>query len=411
MKTFIRISRPIDDKILRDVQYSEIVNFNGKVIDLRLAIYFKNILKEITRNSNYFIDPDLSFIRCWSPLEKRTVLKLFEFCKIHDVHPGLKEKTLSEEYINDKTKELLVRCILELERNPAITQLRGLEELFSEFISGEQRSNLIAIVPPYFPIMDVNEVYSVWYSANLDMINIALNMRRKGERVYVVIAISKDVLLHENAIKKIISDYTSFSKDVDGFLIWVIDLDEVSNHGELKHLVNFLRRLREGVKTKNVKIINMYGGYFSLLLVMLGLLDGVIMRVCYRQGRRPCQEVKGFVKENYYFSPLKTKIDLGLALNIMRLEPSWICQCPICEGKQLFNKFQKLKSEDLNKHFIYTLSREIEELRNSTIEDTIRKLRSLYERLRELRVHTFIDIEHISTWASILNKELELKKP
>jgi len=322
----------------------------------------------------------------------------------------LKEKTLSEEYINDKTKELLVRCILELERNPAITQLRGLEELFSEFISGEQRSNLIAIVPPYFPIMDVNEVYSVWYSANLDMINIALNMRRKGENVYVVIAVSKDVLLHENAIKKIVGDYTSFSNDVDGFLIWVIDLDEVSNHGELKHLVNFLRRLREGVKTKNVKIINMYGGYFSLLLVMLGLLDGVIMRVCYRQGRRPCQEVKEFVKENYYFSPLKTKIDLGLALNIMRLEPSWICQCPICEGKQLFNKFQELKSEDLNKHFIYTLSREIEELRNSTIEDTIRKLRSLYERLRELRVHTFIDIEHISTWASILNKELELKK-
>ena len=71
--------------------------------------------------------------------------------------------------------------------------------------------------------------------------------------------------------------------DVQGFIIWVADFDETNESlGILKGLKDFVQALSSTGK----KVINLYGGYYAILLRHFGL-KGFSSGICTRDSGDP----------------------------------------------------------------------------------------------------------------------------
>ncbi len=380
IKWFIRIMTRKDEEVVSNVK----VGYFGKVFDLRTAVYFENFAHISAEKVKYvLIDPDLSFTRCWSASEKRSVKKFFKKTTLLDIHPELEKDMLKLKYLDAQTIETIVRKVLDFQRTIPVTSLslRTLRTFFGLPEESVEETELYAILAPYFTISNVG---GVWYKINLELLKTAIKYKKSEEKLYAVIAISRDILDDKHAIQKIISDYAL--KGIDGYAIWIVDFDEIDNASQIHEFKEFVLELKRLGKP----ILNLYGGYYSLLLSKLGLFEGIVTKVCYKQRRIPCQ-VGGPARENYYFPPVKNKIPLHIASYIIQDKPDYACSCPICKGGQIV-KIQ-MSNEDLKKHFLYAFENEIKAVENKTLGEVLHQLLKDAEELRLI-----INVEHLYKW-------------
>ncbi len=382
IKWFIRVMTTRDENIINAVN----INYFGKVFDLRTSMYFKNFVVEAIRKTMYtLIDADITFTKCWKASEKRSVKKFFEKTGLVKIQPSLEEDSLKLEYINSQVINAIVDEVLKFQRDivAQTTQFGHLRKFFELPEESEGKTKLYAIVAPYFA---VNSVKEDWYEVNLDLLRTSIKRKEPEEKLYAAIAIHRNILGDSSAIRKIIDDYSL--GHIDGYAIWIVEFDEIENASHIKEFKNFIYKLSELKKP----ILNLYGGYYSLLLSKLGVLEGIVTKICYKQKRIPCQS-GGPARENYYFLPIKNKISPQLAGSIIHRNTSYLCDCPVC------NKFMKgygildMSTEDLKKHFLYAFKNEVNNVMMHSLKTLLHQLKENTEEFASL-----LDVEYMNEW-------------
>ncbi|TFH00130.1 MAG: hypothetical protein E4H14_19985, partial [Candidatus Thorarchaeota archaeon] len=194
--------------------------FHGIVLDAHILELFPSAISSFMSllGKPYFLDPVLfKFGDNFFPdlKEKRWVKSLtneygLEQAMLH-CPEGL-DSTYILNVANDKLIDTIVTKTLDYQRD----RLPNLNQSVSELgaLSGEQVGVLNPpelLVSPYLVCCDINCL-----KANLKLLRLAIGHRTNGERIYGVVAITKD-LLFEDEIQTILKDYLKQSPD--GFLI------------------------------------------------------------------------------------------------------------------------------------------------------------------------------------------------
>ena len=189
-------------------------------------------------------------------------------------------------------------------------------------------------VAPYF-YMKLDTIKD-WLEINQQLIFAAKAVASK-EIVYAEIVIDRGILDNPEALNKIANTYLE-QDACDGYLLWVSDLSEheasVSTLAGLRTLVNILAKTGKPV-------INLYGGYFSLLLVEFGMAA-----VCHGPGYGEDRDVipvgGGMPVSKFYLTPVHQRLMYRNVQFILR-DPSWNIQayyneiCAEAECKEILS--------------------------------------------------------------------------
>lgn len=249
---------------------------------------------------------------------------------------------------------------------------------YLDYITTNQTKNIPQLRPkfliaPYFYLDSNNMDFEKWLELNTRFLKLStLKAAEKFNNIDVFgqIVIEKSSLLDNDIIAKIVNAYRGIN--CAGFTIWIDDLNEhEASKEELEGFVNFLYQMKE-VNSK--PILNMYGGYFSILLAHkdLGLLSGVAHGLEYGESRKVYPVGGGIPVSKYYYYPLHQRMDFTKAFyllehaNIVDLrKDNWgttekyfseICKCEQCKkimGNEMINfvefesrEFYEIKRKD-----------------------------------------------------------------
>ena len=115
-----------------------------------------------------------------------------------------------------------------------------------------------AVVAPYFYMSEPTA--RDWLSVNLQLISVARQFTG-GQKLFASIVLDQESLIDPSFRQKVIGEY--LRSDVDGFLVWIDDLDEHKAGGDA--LKSFLA-LSSGLRQEGAKeVVNLHGGFFSVL--------------------------------------------------------------------------------------------------------------------------------------------------
>lgn len=173
------------------------------------------------------------------------------------------------------------------------------------------------ILAPYFVITRAG-----WRSANEEIWAAALTLSNPMEVSPVVAVNSLDLLAPSlKAIPLRLSQTVFF---------WI------SQWKEREVPLDELIRLRDIIKSRSeLRLINLYGGYFSICLGLMGLW-AFNNGLGYSESRDwPSLTKTGAGKPRYYVEKLHLFTEPAIAATIARLVPAWACPCAVCTNSSL----------------------------------------------------------------------------
>lgn len=194
------------------------------------------------------------------------------------------------------------------------------------------------IIAPYFMLKSNLE----WLDINISLVEHCISTYPQHE-ITAQIVISIDVLRNVEWVKQIAHVYT-LSKPAH-IMLWIDSFDEHEvGTTELNNFIMLLKLL----KTNNITVTNLYGSYFSEVLMKLRLLDGVGHAFEYGESRPVIPVGGGLPTNKYYFYDLHRRIDYSLVSKILyelgyfdrNVEQTKrykryckeICSCPVCKS-------------------------------------------------------------------------------
>lgn len=192
-----------------------------------------------------------------------------------------------------------------------------------------------AVIPPYFFISGQN--YEDWLKINISSVEHAL-LNDSELDIYAYISLSKNILDNENALKKIETAYSEM--DVAGYVLWIDDFDE--HNASINTLKQFIRLVRALNNNTKVEVINLHGGYFSIMAagISANYLTGVAHGPEYGEYRSVIPVGGGLPFAKYYLPKLHKRLKFAEASNLLR-EFGWlkstaeffenVCDCPECK--------------------------------------------------------------------------------
>jgi len=228
------------------------------------------------------------------------------------------------------------------------------------------------LTAPYFYFQTLEDS---WYDLSLQMARTAKDNKGTYE-LYPIICFSKELLLDDDAITKLIEDYQEF----DGVILWVSNFDE-KNETTL-FLKQFSKMVKNFAATKK-PVYNLYGEYFSLLLNKEGL-NGYSRGIAVSEKRDvEASTTGGGQPERYYMPFLHIHASKTFATMFYSDHPELLCNCIVCNrirGKLGINKVSEGKKIELffgdfnyildaKKHFMITHKNEINDIDNLNIEE------------------------------------------
>ncbi len=396
---FIRINLPYTEpKLLKNLN----INYSGLIINFKTALMlYKNRHMDIVTNAPIVaIDPDLTFMTCMAPEEKKTVEWLFDILGLREREPKWKEHPLDVSTLKDNEARRIAERALDFQREFA---LGGGSASVLEFfgISTEPRPRNYILLAPYFV---ATHIKSPEYVVNKKLLEYSIQVKKDDEKLYAVIAIDRALLGDIRALKRIIKDYIQYSDKVDGYAIWITDFDEAEEDVDsLNRFIVFLYALK---KFSRKPIINLYGGYFSLILSKLSIIDGIVTKICYRQRRPRCVISGGPPIELYYFPLVKTKINIQTVASIIQKDKTLKCKCPICSkhfDEILMKELARPRSaiNELKKHFLYTFNDEVKHVSETPLDTLLNGLKQNYDKAEEY-IQLIGRIDHLMSWYNTL---------
>jgi hypothetical protein len=386
----------------------------------------------------FFIDPQtyllqldplkyFSFIRIEEGESQRALKHSVEGVQKQLGEPGLRMiETMSKPALPYIERHLpsLVEKTLEFQVHFLQDYKEQLEEDgFYDYIdAAEQETQTITpryIVPPYFymSIADSDD----WLLLNQKAISEALDHSlAKQYQLVPEIVIEKQILFSERLQDNIIKIYNQFDQ-IDTLFLWVDLFDETGV--SLAYLERFIEFIK---KFKGKRIINLYGGYFSLMLSRMGLLSGFCHSAGYGEYRSVEPGLSGDSNAKFYLPLVGQTVDFELAYAILRRKKmlnknyfSRVCNCRQCK-KTLDQEVEEINFEAFGNYKLSNAGR----LQIPT-EETLRsnQMHYLLRRFKDLKVKNnnkdkdnfqefiewnkrekLISTEHLENWLNILNE-------
>jgi len=195
------------------------------------------------------------------------------------------------------------------------------------------------IVAPYF-YMTSNTIDD-WIEVNIKCASESKNISfaRNGKVEFAIqIVISRELLANRDKLNLLIDRYKSVNPNK--FLIWIDSFSEQeASEEELNNYVYYIKELG-----KAAPVINLYGGYFSVMLYKckaLGCLKGVSHGLEYGESRGVVPVGGGIPTAKYYFPILHTRLSFRDALRAIRAVGGMnsvsefyknVCDCKMCKS-------------------------------------------------------------------------------
>lgn len=434
---FLRYGTAAEQKYMLDYQHTyDCIAINGSMlahITKGISIFMhKDIVK------NFLIDPMThSFQHRLDKIQnsdgeiKSSIKKLIN---IYGPPVSTVLNTLRPIKSNDFNKKNIPPFV----KNVLSFQLLVLKEnLDSEYKDYIEYMNLyrepMFLIAPYFYMRE--DTFDQWYQLNLDFIREAIKQKGqfKNKNIYALLVIDKKILLAEDKLDKITSDYSL----ADGLIYWVDGLDETEADTDV---LRAIKSLIKKYKKRNPKkrLITLYGGYFSELLLSIGL-DGVVHGLEYGESRDVVPVGGGIPLSKYYLPEIKKRLPATTMLRLLKVlkinSPrkfhAEICKCRVCKSnikKDIndFNNFIKSKPDPViikykksgNIREVYYPERESKELclfhylevknnefnsiknERNGLQQRVQRLRDAYKKYKEYLPDE--ELDHLIRWADII---------
>jgi hypothetical protein len=277
------------------------------------------------------------------------------------------------------------------------------------------------VVAPYF-FMD-SVTFEDWLKVNIDCAIDSIHVaREKTTPLGVQIVLSRDILFDREQVERLISEYSAIKPDV--FLVWIDSFEEQSASASLlKALVDFLIRL----KKTGVPVVNLYGGYFSVLLFHKDILDGVTHSLEYGEQRAVVPVGGGIPVAKYYLPCLHTRMRARdayraiLALGGLESDTLFfenICDCPQCKKvikypeTDFLEQYGKMKTskgrsyalpqtkDNSTRHYMWCKQQEFDSAIG--VEDRIQALKDTCDNIDLKRAVGIEYTAHCEKWVQVL---------
>ncbi len=255
---------------------------------------------------------------------------------------------------------------------------RLLAEARGEQPLAEPHAGLLApemILAPYFcaraiandPWLDVDR--RIWAAAAA---------REDSTRIVPVVALDSEEPSSLEDILSLLPD--GLSRRV---IFWLTGFDERSEPRQrLSALWKVVRDHRN-----RYDLINLYGGYFSVMLQFAGLA-GFSNGIGYSESRRwPELASSGAAPARYYVPLLHAFLSPGDAQLLVDQDPWFACPCDVCAAAQVAGRpaIVALSYHDLKKHFVLARQAEIDYVRNNSLDAVLEQLEDAIEHADALR--------------------------
>jgi len=271
------------------------------------------------------------------------------------------------------------------------------------------------LIPPYFYL--TTEDYEKWLTLNIKFLNEALN--GKDDNIAAELVIEKQILLNKNILNEIVEVYKSI--DCKTIFLWVDSFDETEvSEKYLNAYVEFVDKLKNNNKKR---IINLYGGHFSLLLCKKDVLNGFCHGPGYGEKRAVKPVGGGIPNAKFYLPLLGMRIDFENALRVLikkgLLNKDYyklICNCKKCKSllgnvpnEELFYKYgiyELSKSgksnipteETLTNNQIHYLLKRLDDIDNLNLKKEKEKLENFSNWNKEKKM---VSGGHLLNWLNL----------
>lgn len=240
--------------------------------------------------------------------------------------------------LNDNSiLEEFVKNCLDFEKEKLSIAMKGSDSLKYFIDLPSEALKPYALVCPYFYMTETS--IDRWIDLNINSIELSAKYKDSC-KLFAEIVVSQGIILSDRRCNQIIDSYTKM--DVDGFIIWIDDLDEHKAGGaELEGLLKLVRGLRNNEK---YEVINLHGGYFSILTAgILGesALTGVAHGPEFGEHRPVVPVGGGIPTARYYLPKLHDRIKYRDTVRILS-EKGWlndastfhdnVCNCSECRN-------------------------------------------------------------------------------
>ena len=368
MSIYYRVDLVQDRAVLRELKEL----YEGVVVDAHVLETFRNafakFLNDLALSGKKFVIDPVTY-RFAIPSHTPSYANRVWFSrlinayglekKIDEISPYLDPAKLSKKDIAEITQK-----VIEYQEKTVPRRIKEVIGLLAYIgIPGTVSKSLEPsyVIPPYIVIGDYGDAYSSINRKDALKFNLACIEYAKqvaSRPVMAMIAIDNSLLLSESQeVLEILDKYVALG--ADAYAVWITALDESKAVDDLLYFlfyIYFNLRYRTGQKAK---IWSMYSGYFSVILLSLGLVDYVVQGVGYAEHRDPLA-VSGPALRRYY-NHISHKFDyLERAIDFFKIAHKYRCNCPICSKKNL----EELKGNDLKAHYVYTRYKEVEKANN-----------------------------------------------
>jgi hypothetical protein len=388
-------------------------HFDGLAINAHILAHNAKafLALELELRKPFFILPDVHFLQLYSPQQfdnqKGGIRISWE--KLRAYYPKVVSKILDEQRalsVNDlASKEALeefVFKILDFQRSALAAPFQSLGRLLPENARLPRSSFLIA---PYFYFGGVTDP---WYNVAINACVTATALKGT-DKMYGLIFCATSCL-NPQEIATICSGFSR--ANLDGFLIWIDEFDEsVASEEELAGMLDLVRTLSSYGKP----VINLYGGYFSVMLKHFGL-DGFGSGICVRDKMparppAPMGGPAGGPVPRYYVPQVHRKFVQEDARRLIGQLPILSCNCEICSSAQVLTMPNQLPAERaylrrlMRRHFLRIRSQEVKAVNSEAPGQTIGNIQSAAT-LVSGPAATVYELYFLNRWHDVLSSNL-----
>jgi hypothetical protein len=415
--------------------YDELV-INARMV-AHMALGFASFLTQHAHNKPYFIDPethifqhDFDYLLSTSeerePKLKRSVSRLIKWygdpiAKI--VKKG--QRILPENFKDNHTRRDFCQSVIDFQLKVINERVQDSENVeYYEFLKekGVVESSSFTpslVVAPYF-CMDGN-TFDDWIDVNIECAKDSKEIASKlGIPMATEIVITQSVLFDPKNVKSLISRYKEIKPEL--FLIWV---DAFSEHEVSEGLLDAFVTMMNDLKASGSQVVNLYGSYFSVMLLHRGILDGVTHGLEYGEERPLVPVGGGIPTAKFYLPALHLRLRREDAIRAVRALGGFesvadfhkhVCDCTQCQRaiskspEKDFGDYLRTKrvntrdipypetKENSVRHYMFSKQKEYTD---KNIDKALGQLRDTRKQLRKYVGAENTD--HCEKWASIIS--------
>jgi hypothetical protein len=253
-----------------------------------------------------------------------------------------------------------------------------------------------AIIPPYFYF---NSTEDEWLEINLKLAKLT---KEKTDQSVVPVIFTNPSNLSDIILDKY--------KDFEEIFIWVDDLEQ--KHSLTKVQADNFAKFAAFIKSaneRNIKVINMYGSYFSIMLGKIGM-KGMCNGIFYGETKGRKTMLGGVPQARFYIKTLHEFFLIPVAIKLLQAYPDLLDRgCKECmdlingDINEIF-KFT-LDHSLAQAHFIHSRKGEIINMESTTLDQLVEQISIAYSRYNaDLESGDIYNknLEYLQVWSNAL---------